>query len=174
MRRIAKWIAVLGTVIGCPVSSQTLDEVATFESLLRGETTLSFERLTSEGKFAGCELEFVRLIEDVRSPAKDMIKVSGVVIANYFPGKQMSALLKVKTSTLRSGEGRLEAVDFQPARAQLSIDGVLDGFERKRWICEGEDAVKRFRGAMVVIFMCAPSDRVDRNNRRAGRLDAVQ
>ena len=141
MRRMATLVLSGCVLIQGSANAQATDEaMARFGSLMKGETTLSFERLTSEGKFAGCELIFVRLLDDIRSGMKepDLVKASGVVVIPYNRDRGVVSLVfKLQTGILQAREESVEVREFQPAYARLSVEGPLDPFEKKRATCDG-------------------------------------
>jgi len=99
---------------------------------------LSFNELTQNGQFAGCELVFRYPLRDYRQFSGEPILVTGSVTNNYWAGKAFNLSLKVQPNKFEfnANTNSLELKTLTPKTASLVVGKAnLKKFERASFEC---------------------------------------
>jgi hypothetical protein len=99
---------------------------------------MSFNELTQNGQFAGCELVFRYPLRDYRQFAGEPILVTGSVTNNYWAGKAFNLSLKVQPNKFEfnPSTNSLQLKTLTPKTASLVVGKTnLKKFERASFEC---------------------------------------
>lgn len=121
-------------------AQMTPSERIALEHALDGQGATQFQRLTSQGRFAGCEITYQHMFRDVRSGEKaGLVHVKGAIVSQWKPGKAFGLFVKAQPSRVRfSGDGKFQLTAFDPAYVSLTLGRLsFESYRRGRFTCEG-------------------------------------
>lgn len=137
LRKVVVLAALSSTMAfaGQPIPKELHD---TLWGKISNSQSISFNELTQNGQFAGCELVFRYPLRDYRQFAGEPIIVTGSVTNNYWAGKAFSLSLKVQPNKIEFNNttNSLEFKTLTPKTASVVVGNVnLKKFERTKFEC---------------------------------------
>lgn len=134
-------VIIIALVLALPTQAQmTSGQIKLLEAELDGRGKAETQRLTSHGKFSGCELTFQHSFRDNRSgPEAKLLNVVGSISSRWIPGRPFNFFVKAKPSRISIAPDASVKFDvFDPGYVGLGL-GVLsiEKHRQTRFQCEG-------------------------------------